>query len=61
MKNVQGEDRIPSFNPLRGPRVKVNVCMEGRCNKTLTRGNLMVMMVMSMREEEIWFVTALRM
>jgi hypothetical protein len=62
MKDVQGENHVPSFNPLGGsPRVKVNVGLEGRCKKTLMRGNLMATMVMSMREEEIWFVTALRM
>jgi hypothetical protein len=46
MKDVQG-------NPSGGPRVKVNIGLEGRCKKKLTRGNLMATMVMSMREEEI--------
>ncbi len=60
MKDVRGEDRIRSFNPSEGPHVEVNVGLEGRCKKTLTRGNL-IEIVMSMKEEEIWFVTALRM
>jgi hypothetical protein len=40
MKDVQGEDRVPSFNPLGVPRVKVNVGLEGRCKKNVDEGEL---------------------
>jgi hypothetical protein len=40
MKNVQGEDCIPSFNPLGGPCVKVNIGLEGRCEKNIDKGEI---------------------
>jgi hypothetical protein len=39
----------------------VNFGMEADVRKMLTRGDLLATIVMSMREEEIWFVISLRM
>ena len=35
-----GPSRIPSSNPLGGPRVEVNIGLEGRCKKNVDEGEL---------------------